>query len=184
MRRRSPPPGWRKPVGEAYPSPSLLAKFFARAVPVTTASDSHGPALVGTSAATLAGLARGAGYGSLRGFVARRGRDVPIGGGGDARRPGVAVTLPEELARELTGLDTASRQHLARLVASWGLLADLSFSDLLLFVPLDEYSLAVSGQTGMRGRRAGARRSGRASLRRARPDAADDQPDAFPVRPG
>jgi histidinol-phosphatase (PHP family) len=76
--------GLRKPVGEAYPSPSLLAKFFARAVPVTTASDSHGPALVGTSAATLAGLARGAGYGSLRGFVARRGRDVPIGERGSA----------------------------------------------------------------------------------------------------
>ena len=29
-------------------------------------------------------------------------------------------------------------------MASWGLLADLSFSDLLLYVPLDEYSLAVA----------------------------------------
>ena len=58
------------------------------------------------------------------------------------------MSSPDELARRLTGLDTASRQHLARLVASWGLLADLSFSDLLLFVPLDDYSLAVSGQTG------------------------------------
>jgi two-component sensor histidine kinase len=55
------------------------------------------------------------------------------------------MTAPDELARDLTGLDTASRQHLARLVACWGLLSDLSFSDLLLYVPSDEYSLAVSG---------------------------------------
>jgi len=61
------------------------------------------------------------------------------------------LTSPDELARELTGLDTASRQHLARLVATWGLLADLSFSDLLLFVPLDEYSLAVSGRAVVAG---------------------------------
>ena len=55
------------------------------------------------------------------------------------------MTSSDELARDLTGLDTASRQHLARLVAGWGLLADLSFSDLLLYVPSDEYSLANAG---------------------------------------
>ena len=43
------------------------------------------------------------------------------------------ATLPE-LAR-LTRLDAPSVDHLQRLVASWGFLADLCFADLLLFVP-------------------------------------------------
>ncbi|MGK2956987.1 MAG: sensor histidine kinase [Acidimicrobiales bacterium] len=42
-----------------------------------------------------------------------------------------------ELIRENTSLGTTQTVHLQRLVASWGLLADLSFADLLLFVPLD-----------------------------------------------
>jgi two-component sensor histidine kinase len=45
----------------------------------------------------------------------------------------VARTLLE-LAR-LTNLDEPSVDHLQRLVASWGFLADLCFADLLLFVP-------------------------------------------------
>ncbi len=55
-----------------------------------------------------------------------------------------AVSEPRALAQEFTGLDAAARQHLERLTATWGLLADLSFSDLLLFVPVDHYSLAVA----------------------------------------
>ena len=43
-----------------------------------------------------------------------------------------------ELSRLGTGLSTQQLQHLQRLVAWWGILADLSFSDLLLFVPVDE----------------------------------------------
>ncbi len=42
-----------------------------------------------------------------------------------------------ELVREHTDLRSPELNHLQRLVASWGLLADLSFADLLLFVPLD-----------------------------------------------
>ncbi|CAN5689929.1 PAS domain-containing sensor histidine kinase [soil metagenome] len=42
-----------------------------------------------------------------------------------------------ELAREHTHLDGPPLGHLQRLVASWGLLADLCFADLLLFVPTD-----------------------------------------------
>jgi two-component sensor histidine kinase len=42
-----------------------------------------------------------------------------------------------ELARYYTTLDNRSVDHLQRLVASWGLLADLSFSDLLLHTRLD-----------------------------------------------
>ncbi|MBI3256776.1 MAG: histidine kinase N-terminal domain-containing protein, partial [Actinobacteria bacterium] len=42
-----------------------------------------------------------------------------------------------ELVREHTDLGAPELSHLQRLVASWGLLADLSFADLLLFVPLE-----------------------------------------------
>ncbi|MGH9281265.1 MAG: sensor histidine kinase [Acidimicrobiales bacterium] len=45
------------------------------------------------------------------------------------------ATLPE-LAR-LTTLETSAVDHLQRLVATWGFLADLCFADLLLFVPTD-----------------------------------------------
>jgi two-component sensor histidine kinase len=42
-----------------------------------------------------------------------------------------------ELARYYTTLEAASVDHLQRLVASWGLLADLCFADLLLFARVD-----------------------------------------------
>ena len=54
------------------------------------------------------------------------------------------MTSPLDLARRYTGLDSGGRAHLARLMATWGLLADLSFSDLLLYVPVDEFSLVDS----------------------------------------
>ncbi len=52
-----------------------------------------------------------------------------------------------EMARERTLLDEPDIRHLRRLVRSWGLLADLSFSDLLLFVPTsdDDGSFTVLG---------------------------------------
>jgi two-component sensor histidine kinase/PAS domain-containing protein len=43
-----------------------------------------------------------------------------------------------ELVRVRTALDTAAATHLQRLVASWGPLADLCFSDMLLFVQVDD----------------------------------------------
>ncbi|MEO5678371.1 MAG: sensor histidine kinase [Acidimicrobiales bacterium] len=45
------------------------------------------------------------------------------------------ATLPE-LARLHTRLSADQLSHLTRLVASWGMLADLCFADLLLFVPV------------------------------------------------
>src|SRR5436305_14639322 len=42
----------------------------------------------------------------------------------------------DELARAHTDLDAQAVLHLQRLVASWSLLADLCFADLLLFAPL------------------------------------------------
>jgi len=54
------------------------------------------------------------------------------------------VTSPADLAREYTGLDIGARTHLERLMSTWGMLSDLSFSDLLVYVPLDQNSLAVA----------------------------------------
>jgi two-component sensor histidine kinase len=56
------------------------------------------------------------------------------------------VTTPLDLARRYAGLDAGSRAHLERLMATWGLLADLSFADLLLYVPVDEGTLAGDGE--------------------------------------
>ena len=52
-----------------------------------------------------------------------------------------------ELARARTGLDEGAVEHLHRLVGSWAMLADLSFSDLLLFAPVgpDAASFVVLG---------------------------------------
>lgn len=41
----------------------------------------------------------------------------------------------QDLVRQHSDLDSGQLRHLRRLVASWGLLADLAFADLLLFVP-------------------------------------------------
>ncbi len=53
-----------------------------------------------------------------------------------------------EIARTQTQLDSAQLSHLQRFVASWGLVADLCFSDLLLFVPTDHDGthFVVAGQ--------------------------------------
>ncbi len=55
------------------------------------------------------------------------------------------MTSPLDLARRYTVLDASGRVHLERLMATWSLLADLSFSDLLLYVPLDQESLDGPG---------------------------------------
>ncbi len=70
--------GLRAPVGEQYPAVRLLQRFADRHVPVTTASDSHGPGRVGERGDELRRLAAEAGYKTLRTFRARRGHDVPL----------------------------------------------------------------------------------------------------------
>lgn len=70
--------GWRKQVGEAYPSPDLLGRFFARGVPITFASDSHGSTGVGARSGDLVTLASSAGYRSVRAFRGRVGGEVPF----------------------------------------------------------------------------------------------------------
>ena len=80
--------GFRAPVGEQYPATGLLARFAARGVPVTTASDSHGPGCVGERASELGRFAAAAGYTTLRAFRQRVGHDVALDPG--RRSPGKA----------------------------------------------------------------------------------------------
>ena len=46
------------------------------------------------------------------------------------------MTTPAELAFERTNLDEVQLGHLQRLLGTWGILADLSFSDLVLLAPM------------------------------------------------
>jgi histidinol-phosphatase (PHP family) len=95
--------GFRKPTDSAYPSVTLLERFAALGVPVTTASDSHGLTHVADRAGDLRDLAAAAGYTTLRAFRGREGIDVPIG-------EVLATRLPGEEAR-LDGTDAKGHLH-------------------------------------------------------------------------
>ncbi|MGH8981974.1 MAG: histidine kinase N-terminal domain-containing protein, partial [Acidimicrobiales bacterium] len=65
------------------------------------------------------------------------------------------MTTPAELALTCTDLSPHELAHLQRLLGSWSVLADLSFSDFLLVVPVsrshpdlagDEPQMVVLGQ--------------------------------------
>lgn len=70
--------GWRKPVAEAYPSPSLLRTFFEAGVPVTTASDAHKLERVAERRDDIRALLADAGYEQLQAYAGRVGRPVGI----------------------------------------------------------------------------------------------------------
>ena len=70
--------GWNKPVGEAYPAPSLLRRFRARGVPITTASDAHVLERVGERRADVRDLCVAAGYDALQAYAARSPRKVEL----------------------------------------------------------------------------------------------------------
>jgi histidinol-phosphatase (PHP family) len=72
--------GLRKPVGELYPDPHLLALCRERGVPVTVASDAHVPSLVGSDFDRARALLRSAGYETITLFDRREGRQVPLDG--------------------------------------------------------------------------------------------------------
>ncbi len=57
--------GLRKPVGEIYPSPQLLERFFRCGVPVTTASDAHEGRDVAHGTDAVQTLLRECGYSSV-----------------------------------------------------------------------------------------------------------------------
>jgi histidinol-phosphatase (PHP family) len=78
--------GARK-LGELYPSKSLLGVFFERGVPITFASDTHGPGHIAEKTAQLLGAAQAAGYSALRRFSGRQGRDEAFSGEGLSRGP-------------------------------------------------------------------------------------------------
>ncbi len=70
--------GLRKPVGELYPAPPLLARFREAGVPATLSSDAHQPADVARDYATAVAALRGAGYDTITRFSRREATQVPI----------------------------------------------------------------------------------------------------------
>ncbi len=70
--------GWRKPVKEPYPGPTLLSYFFDKGVPITTASDSHGIVDVAYRIDEIKQLISKAGYDSLLSFSGRKPLPTPI----------------------------------------------------------------------------------------------------------
>jgi histidinol-phosphatase (PHP family) len=70
--------GWRKPCAEPYPAPPLLARFHARGVPITTASDGHHLDHVAFRIADLEPIIRAAGYTELVAFADRRRHTVEL----------------------------------------------------------------------------------------------------------
>jgi histidinol-phosphatase (PHP family) len=71
--------GWRKPADEAYPAEPLLARFVARGVALTTASDAHHLPDVAHRAQDLAAMLGTLGVEKLRAYRARRPLDVAVG---------------------------------------------------------------------------------------------------------
>jgi len=70
--------GWRKPVGEQYPAQSLLERFVARGVPLTTASDAHRLEHVADRADDLRAVLGAVGAGVLQGYRGRTAYPVPV----------------------------------------------------------------------------------------------------------
>jgi histidinol-phosphatase (PHP family) len=71
--------GFRKPVGELYPTPAFLRACFRRGVPLSLASDAHQPEDVGLDFEHAVALARDCGYRDVSTFVGGERRAVPLG---------------------------------------------------------------------------------------------------------
>ncbi|MBU0720847.1 histidinol-phosphatase [bacterium] len=54
--------GYRKPIGEAYPSVSLLKQAYDLGIPITFASDAHSPEQIGIFNDEVSQMAKSAGY--------------------------------------------------------------------------------------------------------------------------
>lgn len=70
--------GLRKPVGELYPEPGLLARFRRAGAPATLSSDAHAPGDVARDYPTAVAALRGAGYETITRFAGREPSQVPI----------------------------------------------------------------------------------------------------------
>ncbi len=64
--------GYRKPIGEAYPSASLLKEAFELGIPITFASDAHTPEQVSMFNSEIINLATDAGYSECAVFHKRK----------------------------------------------------------------------------------------------------------------
>jgi len=71
--------GLYKPVGELYPAPGLLERFFDRGVPVTLGSDAHAPEHAGRGLHRAAKAAAEAGFRTVTRFDGRRPTQVELG---------------------------------------------------------------------------------------------------------
>lgn len=70
--------GLRKPIGELYPEPALLARFREAGVPATLSSDAHAPEDVARDYPTAVAALRGAGYETITRFSRREPTQVPL----------------------------------------------------------------------------------------------------------
>ena len=70
--------GYRKPIGEAYPSRALLEMAYERGIPITFGSDAHRPEQVGYQKEAIRELARGVGYTEAADFRGRDRRLLPF----------------------------------------------------------------------------------------------------------
>jgi len=70
--------GWRKPVEELYPSPSLLAAFRAKNIPIVISSDAHLAEHVGYEFDQAEKIVRDVGYRSRSTFTRRRRSEVAL----------------------------------------------------------------------------------------------------------
>ena len=70
--------GWRKEVGEPYPSPLILQLACERGIPICFGSDSHEPGHVGYRFDDAVAMAREAGYTESVVFRGRRPERVPL----------------------------------------------------------------------------------------------------------
>ncbi|MGI6150323.1 MAG: histidinol-phosphatase [Limnochordia bacterium] len=70
--------GLRKPVGEIYPAPALIALAAQYSIPITIASDAHEPEDVGYQWEEAAALARKHGYKSITVYTQRQPRQIPF----------------------------------------------------------------------------------------------------------
>lgn len=71
--------GWASPAKEQYPAIDLLARFAARGVPFTTASDAHGLSRVADRIEEMRSILESVGVDHLLGFRARQSHRIPTG---------------------------------------------------------------------------------------------------------
>jgi len=71
--------GLRKPVGEIYPSLTILKEMKLRGIPIALSSDAHDPVEVGAAYDRSISLVRSVGYESIVVFDQRKRREVPLG---------------------------------------------------------------------------------------------------------